>query len=159
MISDLAPEHYAQLLRINLEFVYWLSPLGPSELAYLLERASYARQIDDGAGVLIGYAHDVDFPDHDNLEWLRARLDDFFYIDRVIIDAAAQGRGLGRKLYADVENFARVRGHAWLACEVNRRPNNPGSHAFHLRQGFTPLGEQVFPNSGTAVRYYAKPLN
>ena len=162
MISDITPAHHAQILKMNLEFVHWLSPMDKTELAYVLARAAYARQINAGvnviSGVLLGYAHDADYPDHENMTWLKVRLEDFFYIDRIIIDASEQGQGLGQRLYADVERFARARGHKWLACEVNTVPDNPGSHSFHRKSGFDPLGEQVFSDV-KAVRYYAKPLN
>lgn len=158
MIGDITAAHHAQILKMNTEFVHWLSPMDQAELTYVLDRAAYARQINDAAGILIGYAHDVDYPDHWNIGWLKSRLGNFFYIDRIIIDRAAQGQGLGQRLYADVERFARARGHQWLACEVNTVPDNPGSHGFHQSGGFKPLGEQVF--SGLkAVRYYAKALN
>ena len=153
MIGDITERHHVMLLRMNTEFVHWLSPLDEAGLFYVLARANYARQIDEAAGVLIGYAYDVDYPDHWNMAWLSMHLRNFFYIDRVIIDRAAQGQGLGRKLYADVEHYA------WLACEVNTQPNNPGSHAFHLSQGFETLGAQEFPDKGKAVRYYAKAMN
>lgn len=159
MISDLTPQHHAKLLHLNTEFVHWLSPLDQDALSYVLSRADYARQIDEAAGVLIGYGHDVDYPNHWNIEWLKVRLENFFYIDRIIIDRAAQGQRLGQKLYADVAQYARSRGYAWLTCEVNTVPDNPGSHAFHLRNGFNSLGEQAFPDKDKAVRYYAKALN
>jgi len=158
MIGDISSRHHAKILRMNAEFVHWLSPLDQEALSYVLARAAYARQIDDATAVLIGYAHDVNYPDHGNIEWLKSRLENFFYIDRVIIDGAAQGQGMGRRLYEDVEKFARGRGHEFLACEVNTVPNNPGSHAFHLRGGFKVLGAQRFPGKDKAVRYYAKAL-
>ncbi|MEP3655659.1 MAG: GNAT family N-acetyltransferase [Litorimonas sp.] len=159
MIKDIRPEHHKRILKLNAEFVYWLSPLDHDELSQLLSHADYARQADDATGVLIGYAHDVDYPDHWNLEWLRPRLQNFFYIDRIIIDGTAQGRGLGQALYADVAEYARLRGYSWLACEVNTVPDNPGSHAFHLRDGFHSLGEQSCAGKDKAVRYYAKALD
>ena len=162
MIADITPAHHAQILRINTEFVHWLAPMDQAELTYVLARAAYARQIDDGAGgfggVLIGYAHDTDYPDHWNIDWLKMRIEDFFYIDRIIIDGAAQGQGLGQRLYADITQFARARGHKWLACEVNIIPDNPASHNFHQKLGFKPIGEQSFSEI-KAVRYYAKALN
>ena len=158
MIGEITPHHHAKLLQMNREFVHWLSPMNRDELLYVLGRATYARQVNGAEGVLIGYAHDVDYPDHWNMAWLSSRFQNFFYIDRVIIDGAAQGKGLGQALYADVESYARSRGYDWLACEVNTVPDNPGSHGFHLGQGFEPLGEQDFPDKGKAVRYYAKAL-
>ena len=159
MIEDITKRHHAKFLKMNETFVHWLSPLDQAELSYVLERAEYARQINDGMGALVGYAHDVDYPDHWNMTWIARHLDRFFYIDRIIIDETAQGQGLGQKLYADVERHARAGGYDWLACEVNTIPNNPASHAFHLREGFIELGEQKFPKQDKAVRYYAKALN
>lgn len=157
-ISPIKPRHHAAFLAMNAEFVHWLSPMDAAELRKVLSIASYKRQINDGEGVLIGYAHNANYPDHKNMQWLRGKLENFFYIDRIIIAAGAQGKGHGRALYADIEAYARAAGYDWLACEVNTVPDNPGSHAFHLRFGFKALGEQDFPDYGKAVRYYAKRL-
>ena len=127
-------------------------------MEFILARADYAKQIDEAQGVLLGYAHDVDYPDHKNLTWLRARFDRFFYIDRIIIDAAAQGKGYGLALYQDFEREARSRGLPRLVCEVNTKPDNPGSHRFHERFGFRAVGEQYFPSYDKAVRYYENRL-
>ena len=156
-IAEIFPAHHAQILKLNRDFVHWLSPLDEMGLDYILSHAEYARKIDGGVGILIGYAHDVDYPKHANLRWLKTRINNFFYIDRIIIDLSAHGTGLGQLLYADIEDFARSRGHDFLACEVNIIPNNPSSHRFHLKAGFEALGEQVFTDE-KAVRYYAKAL-
>lgn len=157
MIGDITAEHYPQILKINGEFVHWLSPLDEGELITLLGHATYARQIDDAAGILIGYGHDVDY-DHKNLTWLRARFEAFFYIDRVIIAGLAQGKGYGQKLYSDFEVEAHKRGYPRLVCEVNSVPDNPGSHKFHLAQGFTALEDVHYPEYDVTLRYYAKEL-
>ena len=157
-INDMTPAYFKGFLRLNDEFVHWTAPMDSKELKFVLSHADYARQIDGGAGMLIGYSHDTAYPDHKNLEWLRQRLTKFFYIDRIIINAAHQSAGLGQLLYQDVANFARARGHSHLACEVNTEPDNPASHRFHLRFGFEPIGEQDFPDYGKSVRYYAAAL-
>ncbi len=162
MIGDLRPEHYREFLRLNEEFVHWLSPLDEVRLKWILERADYARQIESApgvvGGVLIGYPHNVDYPDHKNLIWLSQNLDDYFYIDRIIIDGSAQGRGYGARLYQDIEDFARRRGYQYLACEVNTKPANPGSHRFHEKTGFQAIGDKDYPKYDAALRYYAKKL-
>ncbi|NNE57488.1 MAG: GNAT family N-acetyltransferase [Hellea sp.] len=158
MIGGIRPVHYPQLLKINEEFVHWLSPLDEQELKRILKLAGYARQINSAQGVIIAYPHDVDYPDHKNLNWLRPRVENFFYIDRVIIDSAAQGKGFGRQLYNDFEYYARTKGFSNLACEVNTKPDNPGSHKFHLSLGFEPIGEQYFQSYEKSVRYYKKAL-
>lgn len=158
MIADIRPEHITKFLAINKEFVHWLAPMDAAKLSWVLSIADYARQINNAAAVMIGYAHDADYPDHDNLIWFRQKFDNFFYIDRIIVDSHSQGQGLGAKLYADVEAFARARGHRHLCCEVNSVPDNPGSHKFHIASGFKPCGEQIFADKNKAVRYYAKAL-
>ena len=64
MITDINPNHYAQFLKINEEFVHWLAPMDRAKLEWVLSIAAYARQINDAEAVLIGYAHDIDYPDH-----------------------------------------------------------------------------------------------
>lgn len=163
MIGEILPEHYAQILKLNQEFVHWLSPMDEQNLIWVLERCRYARQISDPLlktmdGVLFGYAHDVDYPDHKNIDWLSEKLDNYFYVDRIIISADAQGKGIARALYEDIETFARDSGYAHLACEVNTKPDNPGSHRFHLKMGFDVLGDKDYPKYDASLRYYAKAL-
>jgi len=163
VIRDFQDSDKEAFLRLNDIFVHWLSPLDEKRLKYILARANYARcavdpLTDDMIGALISYPHTVDDPDHCNIAWLRQTLDAFQYIDRVIVSASAQGKGVGRRLYADLEHFASQRGLPHLACEVNTRPDNPASHAFHIHQGFHAIGDRDFPEKDTAVRYYAKKL-
>ena len=158
MIGDIGPEHYPHILKINSEFVHWLSPLNEARLKWILERATYARQIKEAQAILIGYGHDVDYPNHKNIAWLSNHVENFFYIERIIIDIASQGRGFGRRLYEDVEAFAAARGYTNLACEVNTVPNNPGSHKFHQALGYITLGDVDYPAHGAALRYYAKQI-
>jgi len=164
MIGPILKSHRSKILRMNAEFVHWLSPLDDDHLDYILDRAAYQRQIHDGAGVLLGYANDVDYPEHKNLTWLRQYADEqnwderFFYIDRIIINAEGQGKGLGQQLYDDITRFALKHNYTRLTCEVNIRPNNPASHAFHLKMGFDAIGEAEYPDYDAAVRYYQKRL-
>jgi len=157
MIGPILKSHHAKILRINEEFVHWLSPLDEDGLNDLLNLAHYKKQIHDADGVLIGYAHDVDY-DHKNLRWLRARFEKFFYIDRIILSSGAQGKGFGKKLYANFEAEAVKRGLPRLVCEVNVKPNNPGSHKFHDRLGFRAIGDVDYPIFDAVLRYYEKPL-
>ena len=157
MIGPILKSHRAKILRMNEEFVHWLSPLDEDGLTDLLDLAHYKKQIHEADGVLIGYAHDVNY-DHKNLKWLRARFDQFYYIDRIILGAAAQGQGYGKQLYADFEAEARRLNLPRLVCEVNTKPNNPGSHQFHEKLGFNALADVDYPKFDATLRYYEKPL-
>lgn len=154
--AAIRPAHYDAILRNNAHFVHWLSPLDKVGLVTLLSHADYARQFLDGEAVAIAYAGQGDYR-HKNVDWLSARLDNYLYIDRVIVGASAQGQGLGQSLYNDLYLFAQERGYDAIGCEVNTAPDNPGSHAFHLTQGFCPLGEETY-SDGKAVRYYVRKL-
>ena len=158
MISPITSRHYEQILKINQEFVHWLSPLDTEKLDWVLSISSYKRQIDEAQAVLFGYAHNADYPNHKNMTWLSQHVVNYFYIDRIIIDPKAQGKGYGRLLYEDIENFARKAGYSNITCEVNTKPNNPKSHAFHLAMGFNPIGDQDYPDYDAALRYYIKTL-
>lgn len=154
--SPIQPAHHAAILRNNERFVHWLSPLDGAGLSDLLGQADYARQFQAGEAALIAYAGQGPYR-HKHVDWLSARLDNYFYIDRIIIGASAQGQGIGRALYTDVETSARLRGHSHIACEVNTQPDNPGSHSFHLALGYNPFGDIDYPN-GVSVRYYVRKL-
>lgn len=154
--SPIQPAHYAAILRNNEQFVHWLSPLDDTELTELLSHADYARQLHAGEAALIAY-NGQGLYRHKNVDWLSARLENYFYIDRIVIGAPAHGQGVGRALYADVEKTARLRGHTHVACEVNIQPDNPGSHAFHLALGYEPFGDVAYPND-VSLRYYVRKL-
>lgn len=154
--TPIQPAHHAVILRNNQRFVHWLSPLDGADLTALLGHADYAHQFADGQAALIGYAGDSAYR-HKHVDYLSARLDRYVYIDRIIIGDAGQGQGWGRALYADIEDFARRRGHTHLACEVNTRPDNPGSHAFHSALGFAAFGDVDY-DGGLSVRYYVRKL-
>lgn len=93
-----------------------------------------------------------------NYGWFAERYDRFAYLDRVAIDPASQGRGIGRELYDRVEAEAIERGDAELFClEVNVRPRNDTSLAFHARLGFTEVGQQETPY-GARVSLQTRPI-
>lgn len=155
IIGSILPIHHAEILKNNLEFVEWLSPLDAGELAELIEKAPYACQINAGQGMLTAFTWDNIY-ENENVDWLQARFNSFVYIDRVIISAQAQGKGFGQKLYADLERFAKAGGYDRIVCEVNTMPDNPGSHIFHERLGFEACGEADILDGAKRVRYYMK---
>jgi hypothetical protein len=94
-----------------------------------------------------------------NYRWFAERYDDFVYLDRVAIAPRAQRRGLGRAMYDEVARRAReVRPSATVfALEVNLRPRNDPSLAFHERLGFAEVGQQE-TDYGALVSLMTRPL-
>lgn len=68
-----------------------------------------------------------------NYRYFAELLPTFRYVDRIAVDAAARGRGIGASFYDEVS--ARHPSHV-IALEVNVVPPNEGSMRFHLRHGF-----------------------
>lgn len=57
----------------------------------------------------------------------------FATLEDMVVDPRVRSRGLGRRLYAAVENEARQRGVAWIFLESGT--NNTRAHAFFERLG------------------------
>ena len=94
-----------------------------------------------------------------NYTWFADRYDDFVYLDRVAIAPAFQRRGVGRALYAEVERLALGRRPTarHLLLEVNLRPRNETSLAFHAELGFVEVGRRD-TDHGVTVAMLAKGL-
>ena len=93
------------------------------------------------AGFLIGMTPGVPYGSG-NFKWFLERSDDFFYIDRIAVSPWFRKRGIAARLYADAERYARSIAAKRLTLEVNVRPRNDVSLAFHERMGFTGLDER-----------------
>lgn len=76
-----------------------------------------------------------------NYRWVAARYSRFLYLDRVIVEPAHRGQGIGGALYKHAIEFGRRRAPI-LTCEVNKKPPNPESMSFHKALGFRTLGRQ-----------------
>jgi predicted GNAT superfamily acetyltransferase len=83
---------------------------------------------------------------------------DFLYVDRIVIDEAARGEGIGRRLYEAVFERAAADGRDEVTCEVNIEPPNPESLAFHARLGFERIGEQETKGGRVVVALMAAPV-
>ncbi|MBB4285166.1 GNAT family N-acetyltransferase [Roseospira goensis] len=96
---------------------------------------------DDGGllGFLLALPPDLPY-DSANYRWVVGRRPQFLYVDRVVVTPGARGRGVGRALYRAALDAARCEGYASVVCEVNERPPNPGSLAFHAALGFGVIG-------------------
>lgn len=156
-IAAIAREMEAAVLALNNAHAVELSWLEPARLATLIDRAFHARQIGAGAAFLLAFDQDAGY-DSPNFLWFRARYPRFVYVDRVVVDKAARGRGFARRLYADLIAHAAAAGHEVVVCEVNADPPNPASEAFHAALGFGRVGTGSIQGGNKTVSYLALPL-
>ncbi len=110
------------------------------------------------AGFCLVLAPGCDY-DSMNYVWFSEFYDDFVYLDRVAISPAFQRRGIGRRLYAEVERLTAERRPTAtvFTLEVNLRPRNDNSLGFHAGLGFVEVGVQE-TNHGSLVSLMSKPL-
>jgi len=109
------------------------------------------------AGFLLGMIADADY-DSENFLWFRARYPRFLYVDRIAVSADRRGHGVGRALYEGAERYAKDDDLPVLACEVNTRPPNPTSMAFHMKLGFVQVGTQDTDGGAKTVAMLVKTL-
>lgn len=68
-----------------------------------------------------------------NYAYFEERYDDFAYLDRIAVDAAHRGNGVGAALHAGIEAGTTA---DLVALEINVVPPNEASMRFHERLGF-----------------------
>lgn len=147
-IRDAASADHAALLDLNRRYVELLSPMDARRLAHLDAQAAYHRVVEeDGriAAFLLAFREGADY-DSPNYAWFASRYPRFLYVDRVVVDGPAQGRGFGALLYRDLFAFARTQGLDTIACEYYSKPPNEASRRFHARFGFREVGTQWLPD-------------
>ncbi len=134
-----------------------MSWLEPERLQHLVAQAFAARRIGTVDAFLLAFDQDATY-DGTNFLWFRARYPRFVYVDRIVVAAAARGRGHARRLYDDMFNRAVEAGHDRVVCEVNIQPPNPASDAFHAALGFVEVGTADVYDGSRTVRYLSKAL-
>ncbi|MDZ7748153.1 MAG: GNAT family N-acetyltransferase [Halofilum sp. (in: g-proteobacteria)] len=102
------------------------------------------------AGFLLALRPGLDYASP-NYRWFSRRYADFYYVDRLAVDPTWRRRGVAAALYADAERAARAAGAPVIACEVNLRPRNDASLAFHAAQGFEEVGRQDSEDGASTV--------
>jgi predicted GNAT superfamily acetyltransferase len=130
------------ILAINAQGVPGVGALGPSDVETFLRLADWFR-VAERPAALAAYLialHSGAAYDGEEFLWFRSRFPEFVYVDQVAVAQEARGQGAASALYDDLEEFAAGRGIHRLALEVNLRPENRPSIAFHDRLGFSEVG-------------------
>lgn len=159
LLRPTTAEDYGWMLDLNNAAAPAVNRLDEAALAALVATADWVRAVEtDGrpAGLLVVFGPGTDYASL-NYRWFADRFDDFRYVDRIVVDAALRGQGLGVALYAALESYATER-TVRLTCEVNAVPPNPASLRFHQANGFREVGRQTTEGGAKQVILMEKPL-
>jgi predicted GNAT superfamily acetyltransferase len=143
IITSALASDYPAILELNEAAVPHVNSIDAAELAELQRQAFFfgvARDGDAIAGFLLALAEGRTYRSL-NYRWFSEHYDAFVYIDRIVVSAACARRGVGRELYQALQQQAAGQ-TPMLACEVNIRPPNLTSLAFHHSLGFAEVGQQ-----------------
>jgi len=126
-----------------------VTSIGEKDWLHFLEIASEFVVVEHEGkiiGFMVSLREGVDYKSL-NYNFFINHFKKFEYVDRIVISKEYQGNGFGRKLY---EYLIEQNETPILCCEVNSKPANPDSYAFHERMGFhekskmiTEAGEKV----------------
>jgi predicted GNAT superfamily acetyltransferase len=139
------------LLALNNADAQQLSWLEPERLEHLVGQAFLARRMGEIDAFMLALDQGADY-DSPNFLWFRSRYPRFVYVDRIVVASSARGQGHARRLYHDLFEQAERAGHERICCEVNIRPPNPISDAFHSALGFVEVGTAKVYDSSRTVR-------
>jgi predicted GNAT superfamily acetyltransferase len=159
-IERVRSDDVAAVLALNQAEVPRLGPLRDADhLTELLSRchlALVARETDL-LGFVLAIAPGSDYASV-NYRWFEARGTDHLYVDRLAVAREARRQGVASALYDAVEEQARADRRAEVTCEVNVRPRNEASLAFHHARGFEEVGRQDTSGGALTVAMLAKAL-
>jgi predicted GNAT superfamily acetyltransferase len=144
-IRDFVADDLDAVWKMNEAAVDAVSSVSRERMFDLVAMSRDVLVVEDGTE-LVGFCNTFNTGaeyDSINYRWFSERYDDFVYLDRIVIVESQRNRGLGARLYEEVERRMVAAGGPYLlACEVNFDPPNEGSLRFHRRIGFSPVGRQ-----------------
>ena len=158
-VRRLHPDDLEACVRLNNDAIPAVSEADVAKMRHLVDE-SLLSLVAEHEGEVVGFC--VNFGPHAdyhsvNYRWFCERYEDFAYLDRIVVAPDARNLGIGAALYAAVESH--IAGTPWLFCEVNLRPRNDRSLAFHAAIGFREVGQQDTDGGNKRVSLLALDLS
>jgi uncharacterized protein len=147
----------AAVLALNNAHVPHVNALSPEEFRAIVAKAAYYVVAEDAEGVAGFVLCIPSGTEHwsENYKWFAARYTEFLYLDRVVVAPRTRRQGVGRAMYEALHAWVRGRWPS-VALEVNLRPPNPVSIAFHEAMGYEPVGVREYAEGTNAVQMFLK---
>ena len=141
-IRNIVESDFEAIVALNDAEVQQTSRMNLNRLRFLVQLSGYSKVvvIENQVVAFVIALREGALYENDNFRWFSARFPTFLYVDRIVVNAAFSGRGLGSQLYRDLFEFARSQCVATVTCEYNIEPPNPASQIFHDKFGFRELG-------------------
>ncbi len=144
VLRDAAVSDHPRILELNNDALPAVSELTMGSLVELIAETE-AVWVAETDGEVSGFIILMEGPGKNyeslNYAWFSEHFDAFLYVDRIVIAPAFQGDGVGRAIYESAITYGADRWPVLLA-EVNIKPRNDQSLAFHDRLGFEEVGQQ-----------------
>jgi len=142
-IKEARPGDYESILALNERAVPHVNSISMEELKHLHSQSISLGVAHVGgkvAGYLLALNQNGVYTSL-NFQWFVRKYTAFTYVDRIVVGEDFRRRGIAEALYTHlIENIPQS--CPVLTCEVNTKPANPGSMAFHTTLGFEAVGEQ-----------------
>lgn len=158
-VVDISEASLEEALALNEASVPAVNSLDLDQMRWFAANAPYFRCVQpEGrlAGFLIGLGPGLDYASP-NYQWFCRKYKMFGYVDRVAVAQDFRRRGIGSLLYDDFADTLRGRVPV-MTCEVNIRPPNESSMAYHLRHGFVCVAKQETEGGAKEVALMEKTL-
>ncbi len=142
MIRRMRQADYRRVLLLNQVSVEVLSPLDTRSLHNLVELSHLALVVELDSEVvafMIVLGPNLSYSSV-NYQWFCNHYENFFYVDRIVVDRAFRGKGLANDLYRYLKERC-VK--CSLVAEIDIEPPNKASLEFHQSQGFIEIGRLI----------------
>ncbi len=159
-IRDFTAQDLAIIHATNETNLPHVNSLNMAQFTELANKTAYFKVATlDGkiAGFLMAMTPKADYAS-DNYQWFSHEYEDFIYVDRIITLDHARGHGVGSALYHDIESYCRNHQISRICCEVNIRPANEASIAFHEKRGYKQVNTQATEGGKKSVSLRVKTL-
>tara|TARA_B100000029_G_scaffold414432_1_gene417839 strand:+ start:2221 stop:2727 length:507 start_codon:yes stop_codon:yes gene_type:complete len=90
-----------------------------------------------------------------NYKYISINFKKFLYVDRIAVQEKFRRQGIAEEIYKTVINEGK-RNSLDVLCEVNTKPSNEPSLAFHRKMGFEEIGTNEFEKNN--VVYLRRPF-